>query len=156
MIEQHIKDFLISLNSHCLLQPPKAIVEIRHNTTSLVHAGDPMQEGSRTIFKSDSLLVHIAGVFENSTPVCLITEQCDAIGKSSLRQICADHEEYLFCRCKDIDGPFEESWWLVLRSANMEDIRKCSMRIVLANYTERDEEETVMLICDTASIQLRD
>ena len=156
MADQNIKDFLISLNSHCLLQPPKAIVEIRHSNTSLVHAGDKMPEGSQTVFQSKSLLIHIAGVFDSSTPVCLITEQCELTDKAALRQICADQEAYLSQRCEDVEGPFGESWWLVLKSVNREDKRECSMRIILASYTEKDGEGTGMLICDTESIQLVD
>lgn len=113
-----------------------------------------MPEDSQTVFLSNSLLIHIAGVFDSSTPVCLITEQCGAADKAHLSQICSDQEEYLFKKCTDIEGPFEESWWLVLRSANREDKRECSMRIILARYAEMDGEETGMLICDTDSIQL--
>lgn len=153
MVNKDIAEFLKSLSAYCLLQRPKTIVEFRHSK-DIVGDGDHMPAGAEIIFNSQSLLVHVAGVFDDTSPICLIAEQSDLMERLQLKKICKDYEEYYFKRCENVDGPFDESWWLIIHSMREDDKRLCSMRVRFASYTSGDGGETAMIMADTESMRL--
>ena len=153
MINKDAAEFLKSLSTYCPLQEPKTVVEFKHSET-IVDNGAHMPSDANTIFQSKSILVHIAGIFEDTSPICLITERSSSAERLQLQQICRDYEEYYFNKCEYVDGPFDESWWLVIHSTLQNDYRSCSMRVRFASYTSENDGETMMIMGDTESMQL--